>query len=118
MIKTFTALNSRNRTYKIVNNNKTYFIADIAANHDGILKKAKDLIYLAKESGADAVKFQHFSAETIVSDKSFRSLSGKLSHQASWKKSVFEVYRDASINKNWTKILKETCDKAKIDFFT
>jgi sialic acid synthase SpsE len=118
MIKTFTALNSRNRWHKIANNNKTYFIADIAANHDGVLEKAIDLIHLAKKSGANAVKFQHFSAETIVSDKSFRTLNNKLSHQASWKKSVFEVYRQASINIKWTKVLKETCDKVKIDFFT
>lgn len=119
MIKTFTALNSsKKRSYKIANNNLTYFIADIAANHDGILDKAIQLIHLAKESGADAVKFQHFSAETIVSDKSFRSLNNKLSHQASWKKSVFDVYRDASINVNWTKVLKENCDKVQIDFFT
>ena len=33
------------------------FIADIAANHDGDLSRAKQLITLAKESGADAVKF-------------------------------------------------------------
>ena len=40
--------------------NPTYFIADIAANHDGDFEKAKDLIYLAAEAGAQAVKFQHF----------------------------------------------------------
>jgi N-acetylneuraminate synthase len=97
---------------------KTYFIADIAANHDGSLDKAIELIHLAKKSGADAVKFQHFSAETIVSDKSFKRLNNKLSHQATWKKSVFEVYREASLNKNWTRILKSTCDRVKIDFFT
>ena len=38
---------------KISAHSKTYFIADIAANHDGSLEKAKDLIFLAKESGAD-----------------------------------------------------------------
>ena len=46
---------------------KTYFIADIAANHDGDLERAKKLCLLAKEAGADAAKFQHFKAETIVS---------------------------------------------------
>ena len=50
----------------------TYFIADIAANHDGNLKKAIKLIKEAKKSGADAAKFQHFSADTIVSDSSFK----------------------------------------------
>ena len=54
---------------KIGRNHPTYFIADIAANHDGDLERAKDLIYLAMESGADAAKFQHFTAETIVSDR-------------------------------------------------
>ena len=43
-------------------NHPTYFIADISANHDGKLDRAKKLIYLAKKSGADAVKFQHFLA--------------------------------------------------------
>ena len=45
---------------KIGTNNPVYFIADIAANHDGDLNRAKDLIYLAAEAGADAAKFQHF----------------------------------------------------------
>jgi sialic acid synthase SpsE len=96
----------------------TYFIADIAANHDGDLDRAKDLIYLAAESGADAAKFQHFKAETIVSDHGFRTLGSQQSHQADWKKSVFEVYKDASVSLDWTETLKETCDKAGIAFFT
>ncbi len=96
----------------------TYFIADIAANHDGDLQRAIDLIYLAKECGADAAKFQHFKASTIVSDYGFKNLSQNNSHQASWKKSVFEVYQDASLKPDWTGKLKETCDKAGITFFT
>lgn len=95
-----------------------YFIADIAANHDGDLERAKDLICLAAEAGADAAKFQHFKAETIVSDHGFRNLGGQQSHQANWKKSVFEVYKEASVSLDWTGTLKETCDKAGIAFFT
>ena len=51
---------------------KTYFIADIAANHDGSLKRAKKLIKLCAKAGANAAKFQHFKAETIVSDAGFK----------------------------------------------
>ncbi len=40
----------------------TYFVADIAANHDGDLERAKHLIDLAAEAGADAAKFQNFRA--------------------------------------------------------
>ncbi len=45
-------------------------------------------------------------------------MKGKLSHQSKWKKSVFEVYEDASISKDWTRILKKECDKVGIDYFT
>lgn len=96
----------------------TYFIADIAANHDGDLERAKELIWMAKEAGADAAKFQHFTADTIVSDLGFRSLGSRQAHQSKWNKSVYEVYQDASLNMGWTPHLKETCDKAGISFFT
>lgn len=99
-------------------NHPTYFIADIAANHDGSLERAKQLIRLAKEAGADAAKFQNFRAAKIVSDLGFRSLGGQQSHQASWKKSVFEVYQDASIPFEWTEELKATCDEVGIDYFS
>jgi N-acetylneuraminate synthase len=96
----------------------TYFIADIAANHDGDLGRAKELIHLAAEAGADAAKFQHFKADTIVSDYGFKSLGGKQSHQSRWSKSVFEIYKDASVSLDWTPALTETCKKAGIAFFT
>ncbi len=98
--------------------NPTYFIADIAANHDGSLQKAIDLIFMAKEAGADAAKFQHFKAETIVSKKTFDNMNTKLSHQKKWSKSIFDVYKSASINWDWTEKLVKACKKAKIDFFT
>jgi len=105
-----------NKTISI--NHPTYFIADVAANHDGDIERAKDLIYLCAEAGADSAKFQHFTASTIVSDQGFKSLGGQQSHQSKWKKSVFDVYQDASINQDWTPILKETCEKAGISFLT
>ena len=93
-----------NKTINI--NSPTYFIADIAANHDGKLQRAKKLIRLCAKAGANAAKFQHFKAETIVSDFGFKRL-GKKTHQKKWKQSVFDVYKKASINNNWTKILKK-----------
>lgn len=95
-----------------------YFIADIAANHDGSLERAVKLIELAAESGANAAKFQHFKAQTIVSDKGFKALGGNLSHQATWSKSVYEVYSDASLSLDWTISLKEACDRVGIAFFS
>jgi N-acetylneuraminate synthase len=99
-------------------NSKIYFIADIAANHDGSLSKAKELIYMAKEADADAVKFQHFKAKTIVSDYGFKNLGLKASHQSKWKKSIYDTYQDAEVPLNWTQELYNTCQKVDIDFFT
>jgi len=96
----------------------TYFIADIAANHDGNLERAKLLIRLAKEAGADAAKFQNFRAPKIVSDYGFSHMNSQVSHQATWKKSVFQVYKEASIPFEWTPVLKEECDRVGIDYFS
>ncbi len=103
---------------RIALDSPTYMIADIAANHDGSLDRAIELIHLAARAGADAAKFQHFAAETIVSDHGFKSLGGQQSHQAKWKKSVFDVYKDASVDPGWTPHLKKACDEAGITFFT
>jgi N-acetylneuraminate synthase len=96
----------------------TYFVADISANHDGELKRAKMLIHLAAEAGADAAKFQNFRAPKIVSDRGFRSMGGQMSHQATWNKSVFEVYAEASIPFEWTPELKAVCEEEGIHYFS
>lgn len=102
----------------IENIGKPYFIADIAANHDGDLERAYKLIELAKEAGADVAKFQNFKAKTIVSRSGFEELGGQLSHQASWKKSVYETYEDASVEDEWSPKLKEKCDEVGIEYMT
>jgi sialic acid synthase SpsE len=96
----------------------TYFIADIAANHDGDLERAKALIHLAAQSGADAAKFQNFREPEIVSDYGFRSMRTQVSHQAKWRKSVFEVYESASIPFEWSAELGEACQDAGIHYFS
>ena len=102
----------------ITSNGKPYFVADIAANHDGDLGRAFKLIEMAKEAGADVAKFQNFKAETIVSRAGFEGLGGKLSHQSAWKKSVYETYEDASVADEWSEKLKEKCDEVGIEYMT
>ena len=99
-------------------NCETIFIADIAANHDGSLSRAKNLINLAKEAGADVAKFQHFKAEKIVSDLGFKTLKGLSTHQTTWEKSVFETYADASLPDEWTVEIYNHCIEVGISFMT
>ena len=96
----------------------SYFIADISANHDGDLERAKALIHLAAESGANAAKFQNFRAGKIVSKRGFDALGPQQSHQAKWKKDVFTVYREASLPWEWTEPLFTECREAGIHYFS
>ena len=75
------------------------------------------MIELAAKSGANAAKFQNFKAENIVSDLGFKKID-PFSHQANWDKSVFDIYKSASLPWEWTKELKTECDKNNIDFFS
>ena len=95
-----------------------YFIADVAANHDGDLSRAKDLIWKSKEAGADCAKFQHFLADRIVSKVGFEGSAGQVSHQAKWKKSVTEIYDQYHTRREWTQELVDACKEADIDFMT
>ena len=95
-----------------------YFVADIAANHDGDLERAGRLIRLAADAGADAAKFQSFRAPEIVSEYGFAHLGGNLSHQAAWGKPVFQVYEDASLPWEWIPVLRAEADDEGIDFFS
>jgi sialic acid synthase SpsE len=96
----------------------TYFVADIAANYDGDLERAKLLIRLCAEAGADAAKFQNFRAAKLVSDRGFRALGEQVSHQSKWKKSVVQVYDEATLPWEWTQQLKAECDACGIDYFS
>ena len=100
------------------NEHPTYFIADIAANHDGKIERAKKLIHLAAKAGVNAVKFQHFEAETLVSDFGFKALGQQGTHQAQWEKSVFDMYEAASVPPDWAYALKQVSDEVGVHFFS
>ena len=61
-------MNSIKLGKRVINNNsEPYIIAEIGVNHEGSFEQAVELINLAKEGGADAVKFQSYKAETLAS---------------------------------------------------
>jgi len=93
-----------------------YFIAEIGSNFDSDIERAKKLIDLAKDCGADAVKFQHFKTNQIISKEGFEGL--KSCFQAKWDKPVCEVYKNAEFPRNWTKELMDYCKEKKITFFS
>ena len=63
--------------------NPIYFIAEIGGNHEGSLNRAIDLIKLAAESGATAVKFQHYTPEDLVNSDAISRIPAEFSPQKS-----------------------------------
>lgn len=95
----------------------TYFIAEIGANFDGSIEKAKHLIDAAKEAGADCAKFQTFSTPRIVSEGGFSHMQLKGVH-GSWGRTVSEVFKDAEFPVAWHKEIADYCKVVGIDFST
>ena len=98
-------------------NHPVYIIAEIGANFDGNMEKAKKLIKAAKECGADCAKFQSFLADKIVSGKGFANMHLKGVH-GSWGRPVDEIFKEAEFPREWHKELLNFCSKIGIDFST
>jgi len=97
-------------------NQSVYCIAEIGSNFDGDLNRAKSLIDLAIKCGVDAVKFQSFLTDKIISKEGFKNL--KEGFQAKWKKPVYEIYKNAELPRKWHKEIFDYCKKKKITFFS
>lgn len=91
----------------------TLIIADIGANFDGDLEKAKSLARAVKDSGGDVVKIQSFLAKKIVSGSGFASMKLKGVH-GSWGRPVDEVFKDAEFPRKWHKEFFSYCKKIGI----
>jgi sialic acid synthase SpsE len=102
---------------RIGQDHPTYFIAEIGANFDKNIDKAKRLIDAAKEAGADCAKFQTFSTPKIVSEGGFALMQLKGVH-GSWGRTVSEVFKDAEFPIEWHQEISDYCKKIGIDFST
>ncbi len=99
------------------NHSKHIFIAaEISANHGQSLKRALDLIGKAKACGADAVKFQAYTPDTLtldINNKYFRIRHPKWGGQT-----LYQLYKQAYTPWNWFKQLKKEADALGIAFFS
>ncbi len=96
---------------------KTFIIAEAGVNHNGDINLAYKLIDAAKEAGADAVKFQTFKSELIVSAKAERANYQK-KNMAHKNESQLEMIKRLELNFDSFVKLKEYCDKLGILFLS
>lgn len=93
-----------------------YIIAEAGVNHNGNIKLAKELVDMAKQCGADAVKFQTFKAEESTGEKADKAEYQKKNDVT--EESQFEMIKKLELPFGDFKILKQYCDKLKIDFIS
>jgi sialic acid synthase SpsE len=99
----------------VTNSSQPYFIAEIGVNYENDINRAKKIIKLAKEGGADAVKFQSYKAETIACKTSPYYWDLK---EVPIKSQFLLFKKFDKFGFKEFKILKNYCDKIKIDFLS
>lgn len=96
--------------------NGIYIIAEMSANHGGSLENAFQIIEEAKKAGADCLKIQTYTADTLTipCDKEVFQIKGGL-----WDGYTFyDLYKEAFTPWEWHKPIKEKCEEEGIDFLS
>lgn len=94
----------------------TYIIAEMSANHAGNIENAKEIIHAAKECGADCIKVQTYTPDTITinCDNEYFSID-----KGTWAgENLYSLYGKAYMPWEWQPELKKEADNIGLDFFS
>lgn len=99
----------------ISNDSPTYMVAEMSANHNMDFNRAKAIIKAAKESGADAIKIQTYTPDTITIDSDMPAFRTN----GIWKgETLYELYKKAYTPWEWQEELRDYANELEIDFFS
>ncbi len=99
-----------------VNKGEVYIIAEMSANHGGKLETALQIVREAAKAGADCLKIQTYTADslTIDCDKEYFQIQGGL-----WDGyNLYALYKEAGTPYEWHKAIKEECERCGMDFLS
>lgn len=99
-----------------INNGEVYVIAEMSANHGGKLENAIEIVRQAAKTGADCLKIQTYTADslTIDCDNEYFKIKGGL-----WDGyKLYDLYKDAFTPYEWQTRIKEECEKCGLDFLS
>ena len=93
-----------------------YTIAEMSANHAGSVENALAIVHAAKDAGADCLKIQTYTADTLTidCDNEFFRIKGGL-----WNGyKLYDLYKEAYMPWEWQSVIKSECDKLGLDFLS
>ena len=96
--------------------NQVYVIAEMSANHAGKLENALEIVRQAAKAGADCVKIQTYTADTMTidCDNEYFRIKGGL-----WDGyKLYDLYREASTPWEWQERIKQECEACGVDFLS
>lgn len=101
---------------KLKNGGSVYIIAEMSANHAGSIERAKEIIHAAKDSGADCIKIQTYTPDTMTIDcdnEYFQVGSGTWNGE-----NLYHLYEKAYTPWEWQAELKQEAEKTGLDFLS
>lgn len=105
------------RLLQTIESGDVYFIAEMSGNHGGSLDEAIKIVRAAAEAGADCLKTQTYTADTITIDapgSDFRTNDGGL-----WEgRTLYDLYDEAHTPWEWQADIKEECERLGMDFLS
>lgn len=104
------------RLFDKITGGQTYVIAEMSANHAGKLENALEIVRQAAQAGADCVKIQTYTADTITidCDNEYFQIHGGL-----WDGyKLYDLYKDASTPWEWQEYIKQECEACGVDFLS
>lgn len=105
------------KLFETIERGEVYFIAEMSGNHGGSVDKAMEIVRSAAEAGADCLKLQTFTADTITincDSPDFQTTPGGL-----WEgRTLYDLYEEAHTPWEWQAEIKEECERLGMDFLS
>lgn len=99
-----------------IKNNEVYIIAEMSANHGGSLENALEIVRQVATTGADCLKIQTYTADSITIDCNSENFQ---IHGGLWDGyKLYDLYTDAGTPYEWQAKIKEECEKNGLDFLS